>query len=115
MTWRIRLAPSAALPGDDTRLTASIAGDTITINGGLLDLSALEEGDTLPGEAVDHPLVIGTIARVLGEIRISLLFPIGHPAPDEARFPADIVMLEDGNVPLPAPMIVPISPGSGPT
>lgn len=102
MTWRITLSPCAMVPGDDTTLAASVAGDVITINGEDLDLSAMANGDTLPASAVDHPLVVGMITRVGDENRITLILPIGYPAPEEARFPAPIVMTDDGPVPLPA-------------
>ena len=48
-----------------------------------------------------HDFVIGTLARTGGEIAITLIFPIGYPAPEEARFPRPIIVTTDGPVTLP--------------
>lgn len=101
MSWRITLSPCAMVPGDETALSASVAGDVITINGDDLDLSAMADGDTLPASAVEHALVVGSISRVNGEIEITLILPVMHNSPEAARFPSPIVMTADGPVPLP--------------
>ncbi len=48
--------------------------------------SPLEEGDILPGEAVDHPSIADKIRREGGVIHVTLLFPIRANAPEAARF-----------------------------
>ena len=108
MTWRIKLSPSSQLPGDLVpALDVSVSGDTITINGDVIDLSGLADGDKLFGSAVDHPLVVGIIERNGPEITIPILFPITYGASLNARFPADIVMVADGPVILPKTEVAP--------
>jgi hypothetical protein len=99
MTWHIRLSPIRM----DGAITLSAAGDVLTINGEDLDLSAMEDGDVLPGGAVDHPLVspVDPINREGGVIDITLLLPIGWPAPEAARFAEPITVTEDGPIALP--------------
>ena len=108
MIWRIRLAPCVPTPGDIfPALDVSVSGDTITINGEVIDLSGLADGDKLFGSAVDHPLVVGIIERNGTEITIPILFPIAYGASLDARFPDDIVMVTDGPVILPQTEVAP--------
>jgi hypothetical protein len=106
MNWRIHLSPCVALPDADTTLSLSVAGAVITINGDDLDLTSLGVGDTLPASAVDHPLIERDIRRTLDGIEITFVLMLGPGAPEEARFPAPIIMTTDGPVPLP-PTVVP--------
>ena len=100
MTWHINLSPIRM----DGALSLSAAGDTLTINGSNLDLSALEDGDVLEAGAVEHPLVspVDPITRTDGMITITLLLPTGWPAPEAARFAAPVVVTEDGPITLPS-------------
>lgn len=88
----------------DEQLTASVSGDVLTVNNQVLDFSPLLEGASLPSEAVDTEWLQGNIARINGEIHLTLLFPHGANAPYETRFPTafetPITVLE-GEVPLP--------------
>lgn len=87
---------------DDLTLDALMwSGDVLTINGAVLDLSGIPEGATLPGDAVDHPLVVGEISRGGGALSVTLILPLGANPSDEARFPAQITGA-DGPVPIPA-------------
>lgn len=86
---------------DDIKLdTLSVSGDTLTINGQPLDLSAIAEGDQLPAEAVSSPFVVGTITRTAGAINITLFLPLGPKAPEAARFPGT---LDQSNGPITLP------------
>ncbi len=102
MSWKIELSPCVMLPGDTATLSLSVAGDVITINGEDLDLSPLEIGDILPASAINHPLIERDIACTADGIEITFIFPLGPGAPEAARFPAPIIMTDDGPVPLPA-------------
>lgn len=88
----------------DKQLTASVSGDIITINGQVLDLSPLQEGDTLPAGAIDSPWILGDVSRIGGDIHLTVVMPYWGNAPKEARFPAaysvPMTVLE-GDVPLP--------------
>jgi hypothetical protein len=99
MGWTITLSPQVNAMDD---LSLSVDGDTITINGDVLDLSPMNDGDTLDAEAVDNPYVIETIRTANGTLYLTLLFPLRRGAPDEARFPQPITITTDGPVPLPA-------------
>ncbi len=88
----------------DERIVAIVSGDTITVNNQVLDFSPLQEGESLPSEAINSKWVRGEVARLDGEIHLTLVFPHGVDAPYETRFPAafeiPITVLE-GEVPLP--------------
>lgn len=85
---------------DDT-LTASVAGDVLTLNGEALDFAPLPSGATLPREAVDNPWIAGDVTRAMdGTLTVPLILPHGSNAPEATRFPAPIDA-GDGPVPLP--------------
>lgn len=85
----------------DAELSVSKAGDALTINGKIFDFSPLQDGQSLPYEAVDCEFVVGTITRQDGTLIVSLLAPHAADASEAARFPADIVNPPDGLVELP--------------
>jgi len=85
----------------DDALTVSKAGDVLTINGTVLDFTALSDGATLPAEAVDCEWIAGPVERIAGDIHLTLLLPNG-PTPSEAvAFPQPITVTVDGPVDVP--------------
>jgi hypothetical protein len=85
---------------DDT-LTASVAGDVLTLNGEALDFGPLANGATLPKEAIDNPWIAGPVERALdGTLTVPLILPHGGDAPQETLFPAPLDVTS-GAVPLP--------------
>ena len=83
-------------------LTLVKQGDTLTINGDVLDFSALPEGGEYPPEAIDNEFVIGGVKRADGEIHITILLPYSNPdAPLSVTFPDPITVTADGPVTLP--------------
>lgn len=97
---KIKLSPVRA----DAQLTATISGDTLTVNNQVLDFAPLPEGASLPSEAVDTEWLQGTVTRIDGEIHLTLLLPHGANAPYETRFPAAFetpINVLEGEVPLP--------------
>lgn len=88
----------------DDKLIASVDGDTITVNGTVLDFLPLQEGETLPNAAIPNDWIVGEVHRVAGEIVLTLRLPHGATAPQETRFPdaydAPMTVL-GGEVPLP--------------
>lgn len=86
----INLSPAQVLSGQSPALSPSVDGDTLTINGTSLDFGPLEDGDTLPADAVEHEGIVGDVTRQDGEIRLTVLLPIGPGAPESARFPKPI-------------------------
>ncbi|MFJ2982268.1 MULTISPECIES: tail fiber assembly protein [unclassified Pseudomonas] len=83
------------------RMTLSRLGDMLTINGLALDFANLPEGGTLPAQAISSSDVVGPVERIDGKVVLTLRFAHGADAPEEARFPADIVDPPAGPVPLP--------------
>lgn len=82
-------------------LTASRAGDVLTLNGAAFDFGPLPDGATLPAEAIDSPWVVGPVSRIDGELHLTLRLPHG-PNPSQAvAFPELIHAMEDGPIPLP--------------
>lgn len=89
----------AGLPGQP-ETTASVSGDTITVDGVAYDLSAVPEGGFAEPEG-DHPFA-GRIERIGGELQLSLLWHY-DTATAEAHQPASAPVLAatEGAVPDP--------------
>ncbi|MGN6311147.1 MAG: hypothetical protein ACTHNN_16530 [Xanthobacteraceae bacterium] len=85
---------------DDT-LEVVKTGDVLTINGDVVDLSAIPDGADLPADAIDNELVVETVRRINGNLHVTLLLPLGADAPERARFPMDLVDPQDGPIALP--------------
>ena len=85
----------------DTPLTASRAGDTLTLNGEAFDFAPLGEGETLPADAIDSEWIAGDVTRTDGTLHITLRLPHGANAPEETRFPEPIIDPPDGEIALP--------------
>lgn len=83
-------------------LTLSKSGDTLTINGDAFDFSFIEEGDVLPQEAVECPLLASDVTRTDGVLVLTLLLPIKNTSRDAAKFPTSILNAPDGDIEVPA-------------
>jgi len=81
-------------------LSVAVAGEVITVNEAVLDLSSIPDGYRLPAEAFESAYVLGAY-RQGGVLSVALIMPI---SPDEARqsvlFPETIVA-SNGPVTLP--------------
>lgn len=85
----------------DETLTATRAGDVLTLNGEAFDFGPLPEGATLPAEAIDSPWITGPVSRIAGELHLTLRLPHG-PNPSRAvAFPEPMRVTKDGSIPLP--------------
>lgn len=85
----------------DKTLTATRAGDVLTLNGVPYDFEPLPEGATLPAEAIDSDWIVGPVSRIDGDLHLTLRLPHG-PNPSQAvAFPEPIHVTEDGQIPLP--------------
>lgn len=88
----------------DERLIARVDGDTLTVNGVVIDFSDLPEGALLPVGAIKNEWVAGEVTRLNGEIRLTLVLPHGAVAPMNTLFPEAFnspLHISDGHVPLP--------------
>lgn len=85
----------------DERLTLVRIGDTLTINGGTFDFSAIPEGATLPAEAIDSDWIAGPVERIGGVLHVTLILPHGGNAPEATRFPAPITVTGNGTITVP--------------
>lgn len=85
----------------DDALAVSKAGDVLTINGDVVDLSGIPDGADLPADAIDNEWIAGAVRRVGGVLHVALILPHGANAPESVRFPADIVSPPDGLIALP--------------
>ena len=83
-------------------LTLSKSGDILTINGDAFDFSFMEEGDVLPYDAVNCPLLVSDVTRTDGAITLTLILPITSGASEAARFPTPILNAPDGAIEVPA-------------
>lgn len=85
----------------DETLTASCAGDVLTLNGQPFDFTQLPEGATLPAEAIDSEWITGPVSRIDGVLHLTLRLPHG-PNPSQAvAFPEPIHVTKDGPIDLP--------------
>ena len=85
----------------DAALAVSKSGDTLTINGVAYDFSVIPDGASLPASAVDCAFITGEIARVAGDLRLSLVLPHGVNPSRAVSFPAPIINPADGNLVFP--------------
>lgn len=85
----------------DETLTASKAGDVLTLNGQAFDFTQLPEGATLPSEAIASDWIVGPVSRINGELHLTLRLPHGANPPQHVAFPEPIHVTEDGPIPLP--------------
>lgn len=92
----IKLSPVRS----DVQLSVVKAGDTLEVNGMVLDLSPLTDGATLPAQAIGCEFVIGPVERTNGDLVLTLMLPHAADAPHAARFPVDLYPV-DGQVQLP--------------
>jgi hypothetical protein len=93
----------------DDRLTLTVSGDVLTVNGEAFDFSGIPEGATLPRDAVACDWLAGPVERQGGEIWLTLILPHGARAPSETLAPSPVTMT-DGSVPLPPSEIEQIEP-----
>lgn len=82
-------------------LALSVDGDSLKINGADLDLGRVQEGDTLPAEAVDSPWINGNVTRSDGVLSVTIRLPHGPDDDAPARWPEPIEV-ENGPVTLPS-------------
>ncbi|MEF9946782.1 MAG: hypothetical protein RR800_00315 [Comamonas sp.] len=85
----------------DEKISLAVKGDAILINEEVFDFSRLQDGDTLPCEAIASQWFAGDVKRVDGVLHVALVFPHGPHADDAARFPVPITVTQDGPVQLP--------------
>ena len=85
----------------DQTLTASVAGDVLTLNGVALDFAPLPDGATLPRAAIASPWIAGNVTRSsAGVLTVPLILPHGAAAPEATLFP-DPITADGGPVDLP--------------
>lgn len=93
----IQLSPQ----GPSKALSIQKRGDVLIINDERFDFSQIPEGAVLPASAVNSEFVVGDVTRLNGELKLTILLPLGPEATAAGMFPADIVNPPDGNVSLP--------------
>ena len=86
---------------DDESMTASVAGEVLTVNGQSFDFTLLPEGATLPAGAIDSEYFVGPVERINGELHLTLRLPHGANPPQHVAFPEPIHVTDDGPVALP--------------
>lgn len=98
---QITFSPMRSLPGQDGQLDSLVVeGDTITINGDTIDMTAIPEGAILPAQAVAHDFITGPVSRSGGELSLTLVLPIRADASRAVTSPGKITVIS-GHVPLP--------------
>ena len=85
----------------DSSLSAERTGEVLRVNGLAYDFASLQEGASLPAEAIDSRWFCAPVERISGGLVLTLMLPHGADASEQSRFPVDIVSPADGRVPLP--------------
>jgi len=85
----------------DDALSVTKAGDVLTINGNAFDFSSLPDGETVQPGVVPCEWIIGPIARIGGELYLTLILPHGPNPPASVAFPPPIINPADGAIALP--------------
>ena len=80
---------------DDRRLTVTVAGATLILNGTPVDLDGYDP-ETAPCD-----WIVGPVERIGADHNLTLLAPYGPDAPPEALWPVPVTVTEDGPVTLP--------------
>lgn len=94
---KINLSPQV----NDKKLVVTKKGDSLTINGESFNFAQLPEGGLLPATAVASEFIVGDVARVNGELLLTILIPISVDAGEEATFPKPILNPADGKIKFP--------------
>lgn len=85
----------------DDLIAISKQGDTLTINGEILDFSVIPEGAILPASAVSGGYFTGNITRTGGELSLTLTAPHSKDPSPAAAFPEPLNDVQDGVLELP--------------
>lgn len=82
-------------------LSLSRFADVLWIDGVAFDFSSLAEGEVLSRDTIGCDRLLADVQRRDGRLHLTILFPHGANPPEEARFPAPIIVDADGPIPLP--------------
>lgn len=86
----------------DQTLRVERVGDTLVLNGDVIDLSAAGEGAPLTREKLDCDWLAADVMRDEdGELHLTLILPHGADAPEQTLFPKPLTLSDDGPVDLP--------------
>lgn len=94
---KISLSPQRS----DYLLKIEKNGDCLTINGIEYDFSQLSEGDILPYGSVICEWIVSDVARINGELELTIKLPHSADASVYARFPEPLINPPDGVLELP--------------
>lgn len=79
----------------------SVAGEAITIDSVVLDLSQLPDGASLPREAIACEWIADDVRRIDGVLHVPVVLAISADASEAACFPEPITVTKDGPVEMP--------------
>lgn len=100
----IKLSPQRR---DDT-LTVIKYGKVLNVNGEDFDFSPMQEGSTLPLNAISSQWFAGDVEMINGELTVTLLLPNPSNYSPEQAFPVALVNVPDGEVRFPQPLPSPV-------
>ncbi|WP_420860195.1 hypothetical protein [Marivivens marinus] len=83
-------------------LTVEKSGDALILNGELLDLTGIAEGETVDIDEFDCKWLASAVRREAGQLYLRLVLPHGPEAGDATRYPDPLLLDSDGPVNLPA-------------
>lgn len=86
-------------------ITATVSGDTITINGESVDLSPLPDGFRIMGSEIDNKFFVPTeyVERINGELHFTLFLHVDENTDEQWRNPPEpnVLTVVQGVVPFP--------------
>lgn len=86
---------------DDESLELIKFGSILLVNGESFDFGVMQDGDTLPFQAVSSDWFVGDINKVGDELIFVIKYPIKPNFSYEQAFPEDLVNVPDGVVQFP--------------
>lgn len=94
----IKLSPQRR----DGALVLSREGETLTINGTIVDMSTIGEGaEGVLGDTLCEGWIVGEVTRSGGHLSLTIVLPHGPTPSDAVAFPAPIIDPPDGPITLP--------------
>lgn len=85
----------------DDFLQITKSGETLSINGMVLDFSSVVEGEPLPAEDIACEWIAGAVERVDGQLIVAIIIPLDADASEAARFPVPLENPPDGFIVFP--------------
>lgn len=101
MIMNIILSPTRT----DTIVNYEKKGKTLIIDGQIADFSRMQDGDTLPRQAIDSIWFDEDVTMNDGVLTLTIVLPLPENYSQEQAFPLPLIDVPDGVLNLPKPLL----------